>query len=197
MDSESTPSSHELLPIQHDILSESLLESATPANKPTPPPTANDPVGEGVITTSKGLDWLPAGWTMKEKMRTSGEKYKLYFDPVFNRRFRSKKKVLEFLKIGAVQRPESIPKAEESGDSHTSSGNSRPNMQDGSLSKKRKGKEKKAMKFDHDDIPEKVTWVFTNPAQGSWTPILDGKNVSKSIKEEWDAAFERRSRGLD
>ncbi|XP_077214485.1 methyl-CpG-binding domain-containing protein 5-like [Tasmannia lanceolata] len=196
MDSDSTPSSRELLPVKRELLpvkreipSERLLESDAPEddsiNTLMPPRTAKDPVGEGVITASEGPDWLPAGWTMKEKIRTSGKKDKLYVDPVSNRRFSSKKKVLDFLKIEAVQSPGPKPKAEESMDGHTSSGSSRLHCSPST------------MEFDYDDVPEKVTWVLTDPAQGSWTPFLSEGKVSESTKKEWEVAFERRSCGLD
>jgi hypothetical protein len=46
-----------------------------------------------------------------------------------------------------------------------------------------------ALKFDFLNVPEKVNWVLSDSSQGSWAPFIDDEKVSKSIVQEWAAAF--------
>jgi hypothetical protein len=54
-----------------------------------------------------------------------------------------------------------------------------------------------ALKFDFLNVPEKVIWVLTDSSQGSWAPFIGDEKVSKSIVQEWAAAFTALTSRLD
>ncbi|XP_031487041.1 methyl-CpG-binding domain-containing protein 5-like isoform X1 [Nymphaea colorata] len=122
-------------------------------------------------------EWLPAGWTTGIKVRTSGAtagaRDKYFYDPVSNRRFRSKKEVLSFLQTGKLGRYK--PKVRKESDAHST--HSTDKDLPAGLNSKRK-------KFDFFSRPAKVRWVLDGP-NGSWTPFIGDEELSESTKRAW------------
>ncbi|XP_058099242.1 methyl-CpG-binding domain-containing protein 5-like isoform X2 [Magnolia sinica] len=173
---------------------------------------------ELAVVPSSTPDWLPPGWLTEVKVRTSGvtagTKDKYFYDPVSRRRFRSKKEVFSFLETGKLGRYKSKTKIGESdannmlitntnntpktktGESvanitnNTPSPSSRPRKRDRSSSK-----QKNASRFDFVNCPEKVRWVLSNAAEGSWKPFICGEEVPDSSKKAWGTALEYLSSG--
>ncbi|CAN6692692.1 unnamed protein product [Malus baccata var. baccata] len=128
--------------------------------------------------------WLPQGWSVQEKVRssgaTAGSTDRYYIDPVSGRRFRSKIEVLRFLETGTAKKA----KTENASVDKTSV--------EGSGSQKKKSSTKpktSALNFDYNNVPEKVEWVLTATSGESWTPFIDNKKVPESTSKEWAAAF--------
>ncbi|XP_030966063.1 methyl-CpG-binding domain-containing protein 5-like isoform X2 [Quercus lobata] len=129
-------------------------------------------------------DWLPAGWMVEDRVRSSGvtagtvDRY--YFDSVSGSRFRSKKEVLYFLETGTKRKTR---KPSENSDADTM----------GSGGQKQKKSATKArtfdLKFDFSNVPEKVQWVLTDFSKGSWAPFTGDKKVPQTTVQEWEAAF--------
>ncbi|GAB4860153.1 Methyl-CpG-binding domain protein 5 [Ancistrocladus abbreviatus] len=135
--------------------------------------------------TSETFDWLPPGWRVEFRIRSSGASAgttdKYYMDPVSNRRFRSKKEVLFFLEFGHVKKKI----ANSDGDSPA---------KNNSVGQKRKKSGSKAAvsveNFKFDDVPEKVKWELTDVHTGVWRPLLGSvQRVPETAKQEWAAAF--------
>ncbi|XP_057954150.1 methyl-CpG-binding domain-containing protein 5 [Malania oleifera] len=142
-------------------------------------------------TSSETPSWLPPGWTVEDRVRSSGataglvDKY--YVDPVSGYRFRSKKEVFYFLENGTKRKK----KLKEGPDVDT------PSQDTPSTHKKKgsgsKGKKRKvALNFDFANVPAKVRWVLGDASEGSWTPFIGDadERVPESSKLEWAAAFE-------
>ncbi|KAL5973317.1 Methyl-CpG-binding domain protein 5 [Asimina triloba] len=133
-----------------------------------------------------------------------------FHDPVSRRRFRSKREVLHFLKTGKTARYKAKTKL---GPSNTGimSETSTPNGNNASQTKAHEAdvnntplpsprsykqdfssssKHEDASRFDYLNPPAKVKWVLTDAAEGSWTPFIDGKEVSEFERKTWAAAFE-------
>ncbi|XP_077215924.1 uncharacterized protein LOC143850577 [Tasmannia lanceolata] len=196
MDSDSTASSRDLSlesdarNIPSNPLPEYDMSEEDSGDMLTPPPLANDPVAE----TNKNLEqqdsfgegrvWSLANCTSSEEGRVGSS-----VAPAPRRRNIAP----DWLPVGWHMETSSVT----TGMEDRSSGSSQRHTRGGSLSKEKTAMEKKAMAFDHNNVPEKVTWVLTEPAKGLWSPFLGEEKVPESTKKEWDAAFERRSRGLD
>eukprot|EP00250_Pteridium_aquilinum_P035034 c8498_g1_i1 orf=180-1904(+) len=88
------------------------LAEAIPCDDTSVPSQASEGKGDVI----KSPDWLPKGWIVELKTRgtggSAGSKDKYYFDPTSNRRFRSKKDVVEFL--GTTKRKRGRPRKSES-----------------------------------------------------------------------------------
>ncbi|KAG6583427.1 Methyl-CpG-binding domain-containing protein 6, partial [Cucurbita argyrosperma subsp. sororia] len=139
--------------------------------------------------SSEKPNWLPPGWIMEDRVRTSGatagtvDKY--YFDPVSGRRFRSKIEVLYFLETGTLRKR----KKSLDGNGTSADGPEEPK------NKKSSNNAKSApLNFDFFNVPEKVEWVLTDPSQEAWTPFINNEKVPQSTKREWVAAFKLLSR---
>ncbi|KAA8544301.1 hypothetical protein F0562_022313 [Nyssa sinensis] len=134
-------------------------------------------------------NWLPEGWRMDCRVRTSGASAgaidRYYVEPVKGHRFRSKKEVLHFLETGSTRKRKQNPDADV-----LSPENPGAHKQKKSGSKLKKSAPFDPSKFDFDKVPEEVSWVLTDASQGIWTPFLGDKKVSESNKQEWAAAFD-------
>ncbi|XP_050140976.1 methyl-CpG-binding domain-containing protein 5-like [Malus sylvestris] len=130
-------------------------------------------------------NWLPPGWSVQEKVRssglTAGSTDRYYFDPVSGRRFRSKIEVLRFLETGTTKKA----KTENASADKTSVEGSGSQKQKKSSTKPKNS----ALNFDYTDVPEKVEWALTDSSGQSWTPFIDNKKVPESTSKEWAAAF--------
>ncbi|XVF20047.1 hypothetical protein REPUB_Repub11eG0164600 [Reevesia pubescens] len=130
--------------------------------------------------------WLPAGWLIEERVRSSGvtagllDKY--YVEPSSGRKFRSKKEVLYFLENGNLP-PKRKKETEIPGSEEVSTGISAGNKQ------KKSDKKPKPLNFDFINVPERVDWLLTNASADSWTPILGDDQVPESTRQDWAAAF--------
>lgn len=132
---------------------------------------------------SEAPDWLPPGWQIEFRVRTSGatagHKDKYYFCPDSKRRFRSRKEVMSFLETGEV-----VPKKKKA---DGPDGESAP-----SSNKRKKVTAPKASvdNFKFNDVPSRVKWVLTDAYEGSWRPLVNGvERVSESEKQDWAAAY--------
>ncbi|KAH7550054.1 hypothetical protein ACOSP7_024828 [Xanthoceras sorbifolium] len=189
-------------------------ESAAPANSngaaesvttPEKTPQRQSAAAESVTTPDKpprrrstaassteSLNWLPPGWKVEDRVRTSGatagmvDKY--YFDPVSGHRFRSKKEVLYFLEFGTKRKR----KVE----------NSDPDMESLESSGSRKQKKSGAkgntstLNFDFENPPKKIRWVVMGRSEDTWTPFTgkDTEKVSEPVRQAWAAAFKSVSK---
>ncbi|OWM68803.1 methyl-CpG-binding domain-containing protein 6-like [Punica granatum] len=139
-------------------------------------------VGERRVAAGETPDWLPSGWIVEDRVRSSGataglvDKY--YCDPVSGHVFRSKKEVLYFLETGTKRK-----KSADSSDVDTATG------ENSGSHKKASAALKAPPNFDFNDPPEKVTWVLTDSSEGSWAPCVNAKAVPESTVREWAAAF--------
>ncbi|KAI4304636.1 hypothetical protein MLD38_040116 [Melastoma candidum] len=128
-------------------------------------------------------DWLPKGWTVEDRVRTSGatagtvDKY--YCDPVSKHVFRSKNEVLHYVQTGMrLKRKRNMDSPDgEAADADISSG-----------CKQKRGAAPAPPKLDFDNVPT-VTWVAKDRAKDSWVPHVDGREVTKSAQQQWSAAF--------
>ncbi|KAL6195575.1 hypothetical protein ACLB2K_031193 [Fragaria x ananassa] len=118
------------------------------------------------------MDWLPAGWRVEYKVRssgaTAGSTDRYYYDPVSGRRFRSKKEVLHFLETGTPKK----------------NANSDKNTVESSASKRQRKSSTKpspAVNFDFFDVPAKVEWVLTDSSQWTWTPFIGDQKRNKQL----------------
>ncbi|GMH12277.1 hypothetical protein Nepgr_014118 [Nepenthes gracilis] len=143
----------------------------------------SEPAGDPSL--SDVPDWLPQGWRVESRARSSGAsagtKDKYYVDPILNCRFRLTKEVLFFLETGQKKRRT----ANSNGDT-LSANNSRSQKQ------KKFGSKVAALveNFNFEDVPAKVKWAMTDVLEGSWRPLLGGvKRVAETAKQEWAAAF--------
>ncbi|CAA7032501.1 unnamed protein product [Microthlaspi erraticum] len=134
-----------------------------------------------------GDDWLPSGWTVEEKVRTSGatagtvDKY--YHEPGTGQRFRSRTEVLYYLEHGTTK------KGTKNSDHSQGQGSSKKAS--------RKAKEQPPppppppapLNFDFENPPEKVTWSVADAGEEAWTPFLGDVKVQDSVRQDWCAAF--------
>ncbi|KAK9279781.1 hypothetical protein L1049_013463 [Liquidambar formosana] len=143
-----------------------------------------------VPASSKTPDWLPEGWFVEDRVRSSGatagmiDKY--YVEAKSGRRFRSKKEVLYFLQTGTRRKRKTMGIPDVDTMSLASSGDSK---------RKKSGPRIKtfASNFDFVNAPEKIDWVLTDSPEGSWTPFISDEKVPESVKREWAAAFASRA----
>ncbi|KAI3703363.1 hypothetical protein L1987_73381 [Smallanthus sonchifolius] len=128
--------------------------------------------------------WLPDGWNMIFKKRTSGATegtVDRYFIAPSGHRLRSKNEVLNFLETGSKRKK---PPTQSSDD--TTSGGSAPR------SKKKTGARKKvhaAFTFDFKNPPEKVSWCLSYASEDVWSPNIGNLTLPLATKQEWAAVF--------
>lgn len=130
-------------------------------------------------------DWLPRGWFTELKTRgggsSAGTKDKYYYDPVTQRRFRSKVEVLNYLETGMIGRYK--PKIKS----------------DGQVGRKRKTSAafyQYAASFDNSFRPTKVRWVL-NDTDGTWIPFVNGENLADFNANEGERLFDLNRNGAD
>ncbi|KAM7256046.1 hypothetical protein ACFE04_011787 [Oxalis oulophora] len=159
------------------------------SNGDVAPPESVTPAKRAAPVTGD-MSWLPAGWLIEERVRSSGatagtvDRY--YFDPASKRRFRSKKEVMYFLENGTLRKKKKEPESSDTGaDTAEASG--------GSKTKKAKSKPTASpspSSFVFNNVPDKIIWSLSDASKDSWTPSLPGdEKVSDSTREEWAAAF--------
>ncbi|XP_057831681.1 uncharacterized protein LOC131042432 isoform X2 [Cryptomeria japonica] len=130
-------------------------------------------------------DWLPEGWFTELKTRetgsSAGTKDKYFYDPVSQRRFRSKAEVFSFLETGKIGRYK--PKAKSEGE----------------VGRKRKvssGIFQNAASFDPNIRPTKVRWVL-NDSEGSWIPFINEDDLNGFNSKEGECTFDLNSNSAD
>lgn len=133
-------------------------------------------------------DWLPKGWFTELKTRgggsSAGTKDKYYYDPVTQRRFRSKIEVLSYLETGIIGRYK--PKGKSEG-------------QVGQVGRKRKASAafyQYAASFDNSFRPTKVRWVL-NDTDGSWIPFVNEEHSVDFNRKEGERLFDLNHNGAD
>ncbi|XAR60170.1 hypothetical protein NMG60_11033428 [Bertholletia excelsa] len=131
--------------------------------------------------------WLPDDWRMEFRVRSSGvtagsvDRY--YVEPVSGSRFRSKNEVEYFLQTGSKRKK----KPSSDADSNASGESPGGRRQKKSASK---SKSTPSLNFDFNNVAEKVHWVLTDATRDEWTPFVDEKMVTKSTRQDWNAAFQ-------
>ncbi|KAJ8618259.1 hypothetical protein MRB53_014445 [Persea americana] len=125
-----------------------------------------------IKTTEERPTWLPDGWIMDVRRRTSSKREgytdRYYYNPNIHHRFRSRKEVESFLKTETTRENKPKPKQVES---HNDRNENSP-------------------KFNSKNCPTKVSWVLSNYGQGLWTPYVNSEEVPKSTKSLWVAKME-------
>nr|VDD32717.1 unnamed protein product [Brassica oleracea] len=139
-------------------------------------------------------NWLPPGWRVEDKVRTSGatagsvDKY--YYEPITGRKFRSRTEVLYYLEHGTSKKGSKKPDNTDSTSDHVEG--------QGSNKSSRKAKEptppprprSPPLKFDFENPPEKVSWSSANAGEEQgWTPFVGDDKVQDSLRREWCTAF--------
>ncbi|KAJ0245962.1 Methyl-CpG-binding domain-containing protein 6 [Hirschfeldia incana] len=135
--------------------------------------------------------WLPPGWRVEDKVRTSGatagsvDKY--YLEPITGRKFRSRTEVLYYLEHGTTPKKGS-KKAKNTG---SISGHLEGKGRNKSI---RKAKELappplQPLNFDFESVPEKVSWCMENAGEEAWTPFVGDGKVQESMRRDWCTAF--------
>ncbi|KAG2299790.1 hypothetical protein Bca4012_011384 [Brassica carinata] len=141
-------------------------------------------------------NWLPPGWRVEDKVRTSGatagsvDKY--YYEPITGRKFRSRTEVLYYLEHGTSKKG--------SKKSDNSDSNSDHFEGQGSNKSSKKAKDQQPpppprppsppLKFDFDNPPEKVSWSAAKAGgEEAWTPFVGDDKVEDSLRREWCTAF--------
>ncbi|XP_062084961.1 methyl-CpG-binding domain-containing protein 5-like [Humulus lupulus] len=128
------------------------------------------------------IDWLPPGWTVEDRVRVSGASAgttdRYYFDPISNRKFRSKKEVLYFLQTGTrLKRKKEFDADAPSGDNSGAHKQKACTIEKGS-----------ARNFNFSDVPENVQWVLSDSSE-EWKAFIGNDQVLESSKRDWLAAF--------
>ncbi|KAL1832285.1 hypothetical protein ACET3Z_001936 [Daucus carota] len=145
------------------------------------PLSGSDPVAG----SNKSPGWLPAGWTVTYKTRTSGatagtvDKY--YVEPITGARFRSKVEVERYLETGSKNKLPSDANATPLGTLNKN------NEKSGTKKTGTKRKKEAVWSFDFKNPPEEVTWSLVD---GMWKPSIGGEQVQESTAQEWAATFE-------
>ncbi|KAM7502320.1 hypothetical protein LguiB_001224 [Lonicera macranthoides] len=135
-------------------------------------------------------DWLPEGWRMDFRVRSSGvsagsvDRY--YIEPANGRRFRSKKEVLYFLETGEKQKKRATP----DGPDATPSPGGKEKKEKKEKKSSSKTKKPPPINFDFNHPPETVSWTFTDTAKDTWDPSVGEEKVAESTKKEWAAVFD-------
>ncbi|XXG59924.1 hypothetical protein AAC387_Pa04g1925 [Persea americana] len=134
--------------------------------------------------------WLPDGWKMEVRERASskreGYRDRYYYNPNIHHRFRSRKEVESFLKMGTIRefKPES-KQVESPNDRHPYSSFRSPN-QIGFILKQ----QNHSTVLDIKNCPAKVSWVLGSFGKGLWTPYINNEAVPESTKNLWVATME-------
>ncbi|GMN24188.1 hypothetical protein TIFTF001_000451 [Ficus carica] len=150
--------------------------------------------------TEAELDWLPPGWTVEDRVRTSGATAGTR-DRVFLRFDNDSGFLNELLflisllaygistilircraaNFGRRKRFSTFWKQEVEKKPMDSSGEQKQNA-----STNIKGS---ALNFNFSSVPEKVQWVLADSSGESWNALIGDKQVPESSKRDWLAAF--------
>uniref|UniRef100_A0A0D6QZI1 MBD domain-containing protein n=2 Tax=Araucaria cunninghamii TaxID=56994 RepID=A0A0D6QZI1_ARACU len=126
-------------------------------------------------------DWLPPGWRTELKTREAGSsaglKDKYYYDPVSQRRFRSKVEVLTYLETGKV-------------------GRHRPKTEREVGRKRKSGLFYNAASLDPNIKLTKVRWVLDD-SDGSWIPFVNEEELNGYNKKEGERCFDLNHNSAD
>ncbi|KAK3169182.1 hypothetical protein Dsin_000040 [Dipteronia sinensis] len=134
--------------------------------------------------------WLPPGWQMDSKVRTSGASAgavdKYYIDTVSGYRFRSKKEVLNFIEFGTKH-----TKKKDKYDASTESpGNTKSNTSDGEGGILTKN-------FNFSDAPKSIEWVLSSNnydnSEDTLTPYIGCDKVPDYVSQDWTKAEAARN----
>ncbi|KAJ8624001.1 hypothetical protein MRB53_032531 [Persea americana] len=172
-------SSHPIsIQASHDLLLTSNIEPVVTGDvgfelSTIPPETSKTPKRCPTVKIAEERpEWLPEGWTMEARERTSmkwkGVRDRYYYDPVNHQRFRSKKEVERFLKMETVKKYETKSLEVEP---------TTDNLQS-------------TLRLDLKNPPTMVSWVLSNFAEGVWTPYINSEEVSESTRNSWVTAME-------
>ncbi|XP_030447253.2 methyl-CpG-binding domain-containing protein 5-like [Syzygium oleosum] len=148
------------------------------------------------VVLSETPDWLPAGWYVEDRVRTSGvtagTRDKYYCDPVSHRVFRSKKEVLYFLETGFSRKKKKMENADANNDVGNSSANKAQAETSGGQRQKKAGRAPPLppSTFDWKNCPDQVKWVLKDASTNTWIPHINNEEVPESIRKEWAAALE-------
>ncbi|KFK27470.1 hypothetical protein AALP_AA8G387500 [Arabis alpina] len=132
-----------------------------------------------------GDSWLPPGWRIEDKVRTSGAtagiRDRYYYSPG-GHKFRSKTEVLHYLEHGTVKK----------GTRKAVKTNFHSDKFEGQGSPKVSKKVKEApvpFNFDFESPPEKVSWAMTKAGEEAWAPFIGDDKVQDSVRRDWINAF--------
>ncbi|KAK3409987.1 hypothetical protein EUGRSUZ_J02050 [Eucalyptus grandis] len=148
------------------------------------------------VVLAETPDWLPAGWYVEDRVRTSGvtagTRDKYYCDPVSHRVFRSKKEVLYFLETGFSRKKKKMENADANNDAGNSNATKAQAESSGGQKQKKAGRAapQPPPNFDWDNCPEQVKWVLKDASTNTWVPYINNEEVPESIRKEWTAALE-------
>ncbi|CAI9105705.1 OLC1v1004690C2 [Oldenlandia corymbosa var. corymbosa] len=160
---------------------------ATPVSQRRARRTAED--------VSERPDWLPEGWKMEVKVRTSGATVgtadRYFFSPS-GERFRSKVEVLHYLETGSRRK-----NGRKSKDDPDPASTEKPSESPAERKKKKpkatsNAKNFSDLNFDFKNPPESVTWVQSDASGDNWVPSTDDGNVPIDAKE-WGTVYARLS----
>ncbi|CAF2074648.1 unnamed protein product [Brassica napus] len=147
---------------------------------------------------SPGDNWAPPpGWTTEEKVRTSGTKAglvdKFYYEPVTNRKFRSRTEVMYYLEHGTPKKKNK--KSVNNSDTKSQRSEDRGSYKRLTQSNKKANEQPPPspppmpLDFDFLNVPEKVIWTGTNGLQEAWCPFIGDYKIQESVSQDWDRAF--------
>ncbi|KFK27467.1 hypothetical protein AALP_AA8G387100 [Arabis alpina] len=132
-----------------------------------------------------GDSWLPPGWRIEDKVRTSGAtagiRDRYYYSPG-GHKFRSKTEVLHYLEHGTLKK----------GTRKAVNTNFHSDKFEGQGSPKVSKKVKEApvpFNFDFESPPEKVSWAMTKAGEEAWAPYIGDDKVQDSVRRDWINAF--------
>ncbi|KAK3205374.1 hypothetical protein Dsin_019420 [Dipteronia sinensis] len=142
--------------------------SASAAAATTPASIAASTELLSAVAASTELpSWLPPGWQIETKVRTSGATAgvvdKFYLDTVSGNRFRSKKEVLYFVEFGI---------------------------------KREKKKENYDAGIKSLGKPKEVEWALwseNSEETETWTPYIGENKVPDSVRQDWERAYVTRA----
>jgi hypothetical protein len=136
-----------------------------------------------------GDNWLPPGWRVEDKIRTSGatagsvDKY--YYEPNTGRKFRSRTEVLYYLEHGTSKR--GTKKAENTyfnPDHFEGQGSNRVTR-----TATVPPPPPPPLDFDFKNPPDKVSWSMANAGEEGWIPNIGDVKVQDSVRRDWSTAF--------
>ncbi|CAN7114746.1 methyl-CpG-binding domain-containing protein 6 [Brassica rapa] len=160
------------------------MSNGTEQVNPSPDNSAHQSESKSRKRSAPLDNWLPDGWRVEDKVRTSGAKAgsvdKYYYEPVTGRRFRSRTEVLYYLEHGTSKK--GSKKADFNPDHLEGQGRNKS-------SRKAKEQPPRPLNFDFENAPEKLSWSMANSGDEAWSPFLGEDKVQDSVRRDWCAAF--------
>ncbi|CAL9244241.1 unnamed protein product [Arabidopsis halleri] len=166
------------------------MANGTDQVNPSPDSSSHQAESKSRKRAAPGDNWLPPGWRVEDKIRTSGatagsvDKY--YYEPNTGRKFRSRTEVLYYLEHGTSKRggAKKVENTDFQSDLFEGQGSNRAS---------RKAKEPPPppppLDFDFKNPPEKVSWSMANAGEEAWVPIIGDVKVQDSVRRDWSTAF--------